>query len=72
MIEQSPRLYSAWSFPLSTNKKEYRLIAKLYKNKLVIEDKLGNKILIQKKLKAIEIDCYGQVDLPDRQKPKHL
>jgi len=35
---------------------------KLYRSKLVIEDKRGNKIAVNKKSKAIMIERWGKVD----------
>jgi hypothetical protein len=34
----------------------------LYKSKLVIEDKLGNKIAVNKRSKAIKIERWGKVE----------
>lgn len=55
-------LFSAWSFPLIENEKEYRLTARLYKSKLVIEDKRGNKIEVKKRSRAIVIERRGKVE----------
>jgi hypothetical protein len=62
MSQEVPELYSAWSFPIIERGKEYRLIAKLYKSKLVIEDRRGNKISINKRSRAIIIERWGNVD----------
>ena len=62
MSQEASELRSAWSFPLIERGKEYRLTAKLYKSKLVIEDKLGNKIAVNKRSKAIVIERWGKVD----------
>jgi hypothetical protein len=62
MTEQMIELQSAWSFPLFSREREYRLIAKLFKSKLIIEDKLGNKIIIQKRRNTIKIDYWGNID----------
>ena len=63
MSEEATELRSAWSFPIIERGKEYRLTAKLYKSKLVIEDKRGNKIAVNKRSKAIVIERRGKVDL---------
>ena len=62
MSEEAPELRSAWSFPIIERGKEYRLTVKLYKSKLVIEDKRGNKIAVNKRSKAIVIERWGKVD----------
>jgi hypothetical protein len=62
MSQETPELYSAWSFPIIGRGKEYRLTAKLYKSKLVIEDRRGNKISINKRSRAIIIKRWGNVD----------
>ena len=62
MSQEAPELRSAWSFPIIEREKEYRLTAKLYRSKLVIEDKRGNKIEVNKRSKAILIERRGKVD----------
>ena len=62
MSQEATELRSAWSFSIFERGKEYRLTAKLYKSKLVIEDKRGNKVAINKRSKAILIDRRGKVD----------
>lgn len=62
MSQKIPELRSAWSFPIIEREKEYRLTAKLYKSKLVIEDRRGNKISINKRSRAIIIERWGNVD----------
>lgn len=63
MVEKDSELFSAWSFPLVGCEKEYRLTAKLYSSKLVIEDKRGNKIAVNKRNKALIIERKGKVEL---------
>jgi hypothetical protein len=55
MSQDATELASAWSFPITERGKEYRLTAKLYRSKLVIEDKRGNKIAVNKKSRSILI-----------------
>lgn len=62
MTENELELRSAWTFSVVSREKEYYLTAKLYKSKLVIEDELGNKIAINKRLKEIKIERWGNVD----------
>lgn len=62
MTENELELRSAWTFSVVNREKEYYLTAKLYKSKLVIEDELGNKIAINKRLKEIKIERWGNVD----------
>ena len=62
MNQETTELCSAWSFPIVELGKEYRLTAKLYRSKLVIEDKRGNKIAVNKRSKAIVIERWGKVD----------
>jgi hypothetical protein len=62
MSQEETELRSAWSFPIIERGKEYRLTAKLYKSKLVVEDKRGNKIAINKRSKAILIERKGKVE----------
>jgi hypothetical protein len=62
MSQEATELRSAWSFSIFERGKEYRLTAKLYKSKLVIEDKRGNKVAINKRSKAILIERRGNVD----------
>ena len=62
MVQADSELCSAWSFPIIERGKEYLLTAKLYKSKLVIEDKRGNKIAVNKRSKAILIERWGKVD----------
>jgi len=62
MTEKDSELFSAWSFPLVGREKEYRLTAKLYKSKLVIEDKRGNKIAVNKRSRTLMIERKGKVD----------
>jgi len=62
MTEGVPELRSAWSFPLIERDKEYYLTAKLYRSKLVIEDKRGNKIAVSKRSKSIKIERWGKVE----------
>jgi hypothetical protein len=62
MVQADSELFSAWSFPIIEHGKEYALTAKLYKSKLIIEDKRGNKIAVNKRSKAILIERIGKVD----------
>ena len=62
MSQEPTELCSAWSFPILERGKEYRLTAKLYRSKMVIEDKRGNKIAINKRSKAIMIERRGKVE----------
>jgi hypothetical protein len=62
MSQEATELRSAWSFPIIERGKEYRLTAKLYRSKMVIEDKRGNKIAINKRSKAIMIERRGKVE----------
>jgi hypothetical protein len=62
MSQKATELSSAWSFPIVDHGKEYRLTAKLYKSKLVIEDKSGNKIALNKRSRAILIKRLGKVE----------
>ena len=61
MVQADSELCSAWSFPIIEHGKEYHLTAKLYKSKLVIEDKKGNKIAVKKRSKAMMIERWGKV-----------
>lgn len=62
MTERDSELFSAWSFALVGREKEYRLTAKLYRSKLVIEDKRGNKIAVNKRSRALMIERKGKVE----------
>jgi hypothetical protein len=62
MSQEATELRSAWSFPVIGRGKEYRLTAKLYRSKMVIEDKCGNKISINKRSKAILIERRGKIE----------
>lgn len=62
MSQEATELRSAWSFPIIGREKEYRLTAKLYRSKLVIEDKRGNKIAVNKRSRAIMIERWGKVE----------
>ena len=62
MTEKDSELFSAWSFPSVGREKEYRLTAKLYRSKLVIEDKRGNKIAVNKRSRALMIERKGTVE----------
>jgi hypothetical protein len=62
MVQADSELCSAWSFPIIERGKEYSLTAKLYRSKLIIEDKRGNKIAVNKRSKAILIERWGKVD----------
>ena len=62
MSQEAIELRSAWSFSIVERGKEYRLTAKLYKSKLVIEDKRGNTIAVNKRSKAILIERSGKVE----------
>lgn len=62
MTQKDSELLSAWSFPLIGRENEYRLTAKLYKSKLVIEDKRGNKIAVIKRSRSIIIERSGKVE----------
>jgi len=62
MTQRVPELRSAWSFRLIVSEKEYSLTAKLFKSRLVIEDKRGNKIAVNKRSKALKIERWGNVD----------
>jgi hypothetical protein len=62
MSQDATELRSAWSFPIFERGKEYLLTAKLYRSKMVIEDKRGNKIAINKRSKAIMIEIRGKVE----------
>jgi hypothetical protein len=62
MSEKDSELFSAWSFPLAGREKEYRLTAKLYRSKLIIEDKRGNKIAVTKRSRALMIERKGKVE----------
>ena len=71
MVQADSELFSAWSFPITEHGKEYSLTAKLYKSKLVIEDKRGNKIVVSKRSKAILIERWGKVDWFGRSQPSN-
>jgi hypothetical protein len=71
MVQADSELFSAWSFPIIEHGKEYSLTAKLYKSKLVIEDKSGNKIAVSKRSKAILIERWGKVDWLGRSQPSN-
>jgi hypothetical protein len=62
MTQGDSELLSAWSFPIVGREKEYRLTAKLYRSKLVIEDKRGNKIAVNKRSRAMIIERWGKVE----------
>ena len=62
MSEKDSELFSAWSFPLVGLEKEYRLTAKLYRSKLVIEDERGNKIAVNKRSRTLMIERKGKVE----------
>jgi hypothetical protein len=62
MVQADSELCSAWSFPIIEHGKEYHSTAKLYKSKLVIEDKKGNKIAVEKRSKAMLIERWGKVE----------
>jgi hypothetical protein len=62
MVQDRSELLSAWSFPIIEREKEYRLTAKLYKSCLIIEDKRGNRITVNKRSKAIKIERNGNVE----------
>ncbi len=62
MTQGDSELLSAWSFPLIRREKEYRLTAKLYRSRLVIEDGRGNKIAVNKRSRAIMIERWGKVE----------
>jgi hypothetical protein len=65
MSQEATELRSAWSFSIIERGKEHRLTAKLYRSKLVIEDKRGNKVTINKRSKAIMIERRGKVEWID-------
>ena len=62
MKEDALKINSAWNFLVTNRDKQYWLKAKLYKSKLVIEDELGNKIAIHKRLKQLIIEREGNVE----------
>ena len=62
MTHEATELRSAWSFPIIERGKEYRLTAKLYRSKMVIEDKRGNKTAINKRSKARMIERREKVE----------
>jgi hypothetical protein len=62
MTNGDSELLSAWSFPLIGREKEYRLTAKLFRSKLVIEDRRGNKIAVKKRSRVIMVERWGKVD----------
>ena len=62
MTQSDSELLSAWSFPLVGYEKEYRLTAKLFKSKLVIEDQRGNRIAVKKKRRTIIMERCGKVE----------
>ena len=62
MCQEASELRSAWSFPIIERGEEYRLTAKLYRSKMVIEDERGNKIAVNKRSKAIVIESRGRVE----------
>ncbi len=62
MKEDALKINSAWKFLITNRDKQYWLKAKLYKSKLVIEDELGNKIAIHKRLKQLIIEREGNVE----------
>jgi hypothetical protein len=62
MSQEATELRSAWSYPIFERGKEYRLTAKLYRSKMVIKDKRGNKIAVNKRSKAIMIERRGKVE----------
>ena len=62
MTNGDSELLSAWSFPLIGREKEYRLTAKLFRSKLVIEDRRGNKIGVKKRSRVIMVERWGKVD----------
>jgi hypothetical protein len=62
MTQGDSEMLSAWSFSIIEREKEYRLTAKLYRPKLVIEDRRGNKIALNKRSRAILIERWGKVE----------
>ena len=58
MTNGDSELLSAWSFPLIGREKEYRLTAKLFRSKLVIEDRRGNKIAVKKRSRVIMVERW--------------
>ena len=62
MKEDALKLNSAWKFLITNRDKQYWLTAKLYKSKIVIEDELGNKIAIHKRLKQLIIERERNVE----------
>ena len=44
--------------PLIGREKEYRLTAKLFRSKLVIEDRRGNKIAVKKRSRVIMVERW--------------
>ena len=62
MTRELPQLRSAWSFPLIEREREYRLTARLFRSRLVIEDERGNKIAVSKRSRDIKIKRWGKVE----------
>ena len=62
MSQEPTELCSAWSFPILECGKEYRLTAKVYRSKLVIEDNRGNKISVKKRSRALLLESWGKVE----------
>lgn len=62
MKEDALELKSTWKFYVTNRDKNYWLTAKLYKSKLVIEDELGNRIAVHKRLKQLRIEREGNVE----------
>jgi len=57
-----PELRNTWQIDITEGDKEYILTLKLYKSRLVIEDKEGNKIAVDKRDDWIKIERWGNVD----------
>lgn len=57
-----PELRKTWQVNIIEGGKEYTLILKLYKSRLNIEDKEGNKIAVDKRDGCIKIEKWGDVD----------
>jgi hypothetical protein len=62
MKEDALELNSAWRFYVTNREKTYWLTAKLFKSKLILEDEIGNKIAIHKRLKKLRIERKGNVE----------
>jgi len=63
MTRELPQLRSAWSFPLIEREREYRLTARLFRSRLVIEDERGNKIAVSKRSRDIKIKRWGNSNI---------